>query len=522
MGRYFSCNGESAVSTCDPYNWDCKRTTATAPGGKGRALGAACHCYSNTSYSDSKPVTIRKFSHSELVAATGGFSAESFLGKGSHGRVYRASLHGGRLTAAVKRAKLPAGDNFYENEIEILSRVRGPRLVNLIGVCDRDESIEERSIVVEYMPNGCLYDLLHRSTRPPGWTDRVRFAIQVAKAVRSLHESKPPIIHRDIKSSNVLIDGKWSARLGDFGLALRGHVEDVRAGSTPPAGTLGYLDPAYTAPGDLSEKSDVFSFGILLLEIISGRKAIDVNYSPTSIMDWAVPLIKLRKFGTICDSRIRPPVDPAAVRLMAVLAAQCVRADARMRPCMAEVVRRLEIAREKVRAVRLWVNLRPCSRLDETKEDTEADAEAGYTRRADSRRRSRKVSSVSISSVETGRGGPAVATAGDGGGPAGSRANRHVVRSRSVGPGPSSVRRRQAGPGVAEKNKCAVAVRLNKSRSLGERAQDYSREGIVLIGADSPVAGGKEQCKSTIELNGDYEKECDNKLLEKPLVVTVK
>lgn len=470
MGRYISCNGESAVSTCDPYNWDCKRVTA-APPNRRRELGAG---FNGNNYS-SKLVRIRKFCHSELVAATGGFSADCFLGKGSHGSVYRAALDGGRLIAAVKRAKLPAFVNFYENEIEILSRVRGPRLVNLIGVCDGDESIEERLIVVEYMPNGCLYDLLHRSPRPPGWTDRVRFALQVAKAVRGLHELEPPVMHRDIKSSNVLIDGKWNARLGDFGLALRGHVEDARARSTPPAGTLGYLDPAYMAPSDLTEKSDVFSFGILLLEMISGRNAIDVNYSPPSIVDWAVPLIKSRKFGAICDSRIGLLVDPAIVHLMAALAARCVRADARRRPSMAEVVERLEIAREKVRAIRLWGNLRRRASWVDTGRHADSAAEAGAevrnAKRPGSGSRTGKVSSVSVSNIESGGDRLDVDTAGYGGGrTTASGVSRHVVRSRSVGPGSSYIWRRQAGHGVAGGDKWPVAVRLSKSRSVGAHA----------------------------------------------------
>ncbi|PKI73549.1 serine/threonine-protein kinase-like protein At3g51990 [Punica granatum] len=524
MGRYFSCNDESAVSTCDPYNWDCKRVTATAGGSsKGRPPGAG---RSSNAYGN-KPARIRKFCHSELVAATGGFSANSFLGKGSHGSVYRAVLDGGRLTAAVKRAKLPAGGNFYENEIEILSRVRGPRLVNLIGVCEEDnESIEERLIVVEYMPNGCLYDLLHRSHRPPGWTDRVRFALQVARAVRGLHESEPPVIHRDIKSSNVLIDGKWNARLGDFGLALRGQVEDVRARSTPPAGTMGYLDPAYTAPGDLSEKSDVFSFGILLLEIISGRNAIDVNYSPPSIVDWAIPLIKLHKFRTIRDTRISPPADPAIMRLMAVLAAQCVRDDARRRPRMAEVVERLQMARERVRAIRVWGNLRqgtdPINNGEDVEVAVEASDEVGWSKKSGRKTRTRKVSNVNpISNVESGKDGSGVATEGCGGGPSASVANHQVVRSRSVGSsGSSSARRKQAGHGAAGNNKWAVAVRLSKSRSVGARLPDYSRGRVVFGDADCAVTGGNERSSGMIiKFDSDYEEESDSTLLEKPVVV---
>lgn len=208
--------------------------------------------------------------------------------------------------------------------------------MNLLGFAV--DANQHKLIVVEYMPNGSLYDLLHGSGKPPGWVKRTRFSLQVAWAVQFLHSSHPPIIHRDIKSSNVLIDSNCNSRISDFGLALRGHVEDVKVKSTPPAGTLGYLDPGYLAPGDLSTKSDVFSFGILMLEIISGRNAIDVNYSPPSVVEWALPEIKSGNFTGICDPRIGPPEDYEALRRMAVLAARCVRSTAEKRPGMAEVL----------------------------------------------------------------------------------------------------------------------------------------------------------------------------------------
>ncbi|KAJ6735525.1 hypothetical protein OIU79_002551 [Salix purpurea] len=229
---YFSCNAESAIATCDPYNWDSYRKRRK----------------NKNQTKPNKPIKIREFSYTELVKATSTFSAETFLGKGSHGTVYKAFLDQGKLLAAVKKTTHQTNScNSYnsscstvppeDNEIEILSRVQHPRLVNLLGFCV--DPTGRKLLVVEYMPNGSLYDLLHSSSRPPGWTRRVQFALQIAKAVQALHASTPPVIHRDIKSSNVLIDEYWKARLGDFGLALRGHVEDVHVKCTPPAGTLG-------------------------------------------------------------------------------------------------------------------------------------------------------------------------------------------------------------------------------------------------------------------------------------------
>lgn len=187
------------------------------------------------------------------------------------------------------------------------------------------------------MSNGTLYDVLHSNSRPPSWGRRIKLALQTAKAIDTLHCLNPPVIHRDIKSANVLIDRNFNARLGDFGLALR-CVDDHRLRSTPPAGTMGYLDPGYVTPDNLSTKTDVYSFGILLLEIISGRKAIDVAYSPPSILDWAIPLIRRGKLLSIYDPRILPPKDASVRKMLAVVAAKCVRSCRERRPSMKEVV----------------------------------------------------------------------------------------------------------------------------------------------------------------------------------------
>ncbi|KAI4307462.1 hypothetical protein L6164_030646 [Bauhinia variegata] len=517
---YFSCNAESAIATCDPHYWDFKKKNGTRNGSSRRT-----HKY--------KLPQIRQFEYSDIIAATKGFSSDSFLGKGSHGSVYKASLDNGKLIAAVKKTTFakPSASNLRnhaancsgctnctspaENEIEILSRVRDPRrFVNLIGFCT--DANDNKLIVVEYMPNGSLYDLLHSSsTRPPGWTRRFRFALQLAKAVQTLHSSNPPVIHRDIKSSNVLIDEEWNARLGDFGLALRGHVEDVRVKCTPPAGTLGYLDPSYLAPGDLSTKSDVFSFGILLLEIISGRNAIDVNYSPPSVVDWAVPLIKHGEFIRTCDRRIAMPSDPEAIRKMATLAARCVRSTAEKRPSMSEVVECLKLVRKRIHSSPIWKSLkRRVTRVEnmqplvrwEVCDTSEEVAEVRTGAKAVSRRNSRKVSSVPGVECES------------------EQTNNHVERSKSIGSfseikmhsdynsNVGGFARRNAKTGVTVK---MPAVKLSKSRSMGVLAspcllhKHYSSEnarGVVFKLA-------KRHHSQEIDMS-----KLEEKLLEKPLV----
>ncbi|KAL6327574.1 hypothetical protein AAG906_021865 [Vitis piasezkii] len=274
---YFSCSAESAIST-------------------------------SSSQLPQKPINrIQQFQYSDLEAATNGFSEQKLLGKGSHGCVYKAVLRG-RLVA-VKKPSRGSG--------------AGPRLVNLVGFTNDSK---QRLLVVEFMSNGTLYDVLHSNSRTP------------IGAIDTLHSSVPPVIHRDIKSANVLIDRNFNARLGDFGLALRCHVDDYRLRSTPPAGTMGYLDPCYVTPDNLSTKTDVFSFGILLLEIISGRKAIDVGHSPPSIVDWAIPLIRKGKLLAIYDPTIAPPKEPFVRKQLAVIAAKCVRSCRERRPSMKEVV----------------------------------------------------------------------------------------------------------------------------------------------------------------------------------------
>ncbi|CAH9105162.1 unnamed protein product [Cuscuta epithymum] len=431
-----NCGAEAAIATCDSYNF--KKTSK--------------QCQPN------RPFEIREYSYSDLQSATNGFSQENLLGKGSHGFVYRADLLHGRssVIAAVKitkqsETKVAAAGSTAENEIELLSRIYHPRLVNLIGYGLHLN--RKKLLVVEFMPNGSLYELLHCSTRPPGLNRRVRFALQVAKAVRFCHSSNPPIIHRDIKSSNVLIDEKFNARLGDFGLALRGLAEDVATMRTPPAGTLGYLDPGYLAPGDLSPKSDVFSFGILLLEIISGRYAIDMNYSPPSVVDWAVPLVKSGDYAGICDPRIQLPEDDAVIRQLSIVAASCVRKSATKRPGMAEVVNSLKSIYKRVRSP-VWSTMRrrvvcilDTTRVAARYEPLDDSVEAVRISRA------RRLSTAT--SVESVNRNSAI----------GGKTGRHVAKAKSIGSFA------EIGYELLDKNAGSGAkkptVRLNKSRSMG-------------------------------------------------------
>ncbi|CAN0863638.1 Serine/threonine-protein kinase-like protein At3g51990 [Linum grandiflorum] len=324
---YLSCNADSAIAVSTPSTPPPPSTAAAA---------------ASSNNKQQKPIKIQQFHYSDLEAATNGFSDQKLLGRGSHGCVYKAVLRGRRVVAVKKPSKRLQHQNQQQevdNELEILSKIHSPGLVNLLGFANNES--KDRLLVVEFMSNGTLYDVLHSdsSGRVLNWGRRIRMALQIAKAVDTLHSHNPPIIHRDIKSANVLIDRNSNARLGDFGLAIRcGVDDDCRLRSTPPAGTMGYLDPCYVTPDNLSTKTDVFSFGILLLEIISGRKAIDVDHSPASIVDWAIPLVKRGKLGLIYDPRIPLLKDPLIKRQLVLIASKCVRSCRERRPSMKEVV----------------------------------------------------------------------------------------------------------------------------------------------------------------------------------------
>lgn len=234
---------------------------------------------------------MEEYDYEELVKATENFSPKRLVGKGSHGSVYKGTVKDNKPVAIKEptySSEVVHDNSKLDNEIRVLLSLReNPHVINLLGT-SHDSANNKNLLVMELMPNGSLHDLLHVCTTPPTWPKRVEIAIRVARAVQFLHEGKPLVIHRDIKSANILFDSNWNAKLADFGLAVLQSEDQV---SQLPAGTIGYLDPCYTTPSKLSTKNDVFSFGVVLLEIISGRKAIDMCRTPASIVDWAVPLI---------------------------------------------------------------------------------------------------------------------------------------------------------------------------------------------------------------------------------------
>ncbi|GFY89370.1 protein kinase superfamily protein [Actinidia rufa] len=288
------------------------------------------------------------FDYEELEVATENFSPSHLIGKGSHGSVYKGILKDGKLVAVKKQSlglqKLEDNSKL-DNEIRILSSLpQNPYLTTLLGTSH--DYAKNKVLVMEHMPNGTLHDSLHVSPTPTPWPRRAQVALQISRAVQFLHQANPLVIHRDIKSANILFDSNWTAKLADFGLAVMQPEEEGRQLNSlcRPAGTIGYLDPCYTTPCRLSTRNDVFSFGVVLLEIISGTKAIDVSRVPASIVEWALPMIRDHREVEIFDKRVDFPVCiEGTVRRMLHIAARCVSSkENHGRPSMGEIVTEME------------------------------------------------------------------------------------------------------------------------------------------------------------------------------------
>jgi hypothetical protein len=317
-----------------------------------------------------------EFTLAQLEAATGGFAPETKIGEGSFGAVYRGKIPDGREVAIKRGGDSRAAPRFQEkesafrSELAFLSRLHHKHLVGLVGYCEEGQ---ERMLVYEYMKNGALYDHLHpKPSSPPAagsspvvssWKLRIKILLDASRGVEYLHSyAVPPIIHRDIKSSNILLDAAWTARVSDFGLSLimgpgsdsdeaRPHHHSQPLPAAKAAGTVGYMDPEYYGLHHLTTKSDVYGFGVVMLESLTGRRAIFRDAgdggAPVSVVDHAVPAVVAGELAKVLDPRAPEPVAPheaEAVELVAYTAVHCVRLEGKDRPAMADVVANLETA----------------------------------------------------------------------------------------------------------------------------------------------------------------------------------
>ncbi|KAK8547186.1 hypothetical protein V6N13_097904 [Hibiscus sabdariffa] len=285
------------------------------------------------------------FSYEELARATDGFSDANLLGQGGFGYVHKGILPNGK-EVAVKQLKAGSGqgEREFQAEVEIISRVHHKHLVSLVGYCISGTT---RMLVYEFVPNNTLEFHLHGKGRPTmDWPSRMRIALGSAKGLAYLHEDcHPKIIHRDIKTANILLDFKFEAKVADFGLAKINSDVNTHV-STRVMGTFGYLAPEYASSGKLTDKSDVFSFGVMLLELITGHRPVGSSLMEDSLVDWARPLLTRAlddgNFDGLVDPKLQKEFNHNEMTRMVACAAACVRHSARRRPRMSQIVRALE------------------------------------------------------------------------------------------------------------------------------------------------------------------------------------
>nr|XP_010925618.1 probable serine/threonine-protein kinase PBL7 [Elaeis guineensis] len=292
---------------------------------------------------------VQVFTYKQLHAATGGFGKANVVGHGSFGSVYRGVLPEGRKIA-VKLMDRPGkqGEEEFKMEVELLTRLRSPYLLGLIGRCSDGG---HRLLVYEFMANGGLQEHLYPDGGSCGsisklnWEIRMRIALEAAKGLEYLHEHVfPPVIHRDFKSSNILLDKDFHAKVSDFGLAKLGSDKAGGHVSTRVLGTQGYVAPEYALTGHLTTKSDVYSYGVVLLELLTGRVPVDMERPPEErvLVPWALPWLTDReKVTQIMDPALEGQYSGKDAVQVAAIAAMCVQPEADYRPLMADVVQSL-------------------------------------------------------------------------------------------------------------------------------------------------------------------------------------
>ncbi|KAJ4829148.1 hypothetical protein Tsubulata_038348 [Turnera subulata] len=285
------------------------------------------------------------FTLRDLELATNRFSKENVLGEGGYGVVYRGHLINGTPVAVKKILNnLGQAEKEFRVEVEAIGHVRHKNLVRLLGYCIEGT---HRMLVYEYVNNGNLEQWLHGAMRQHGyltWEARMKILLGTAKALAYLHEAiEPKVVHRDIKSSNILIDDDFNAKVSDFGLAKllgagKSHV------TTRVMGTFGYVAPEYANTGLLNEKSDVYSFGVVLLEAITGRDPVDYGRPSheVNLVDWLKMMVGSRRSEEVVDPNIEVRPSTRALKRALLTALRCVDPDSEKRPKMGQVVRMLE------------------------------------------------------------------------------------------------------------------------------------------------------------------------------------
>ncbi|KAL1151135.1 hypothetical protein V6Z11_A09G021400 [Gossypium hirsutum] len=293
---------------------------------------------------------IKLFTSKEMEKATNYYNENRILGQGGQGTVYKGMLIDGSIVA-IKKSKMVEGMKFDEkkveqfiNEVIILSQINHRNVVKLLGCC---LEAEVPLLVYEFIPNGTLYDLIHNQNEelPLTWEMRLRIAIEIANALFYLHSAaSAPIYHRDIKSSNILLDDKYRAKVSDFGTSRSVALEQTHL-TTRVQGTFGYMDPEYFRSSQFTEKSDVYSFGVVLIELLTGQKPISAEQSEPvrSLVSYFLHSMQENSLFNILDPMVVKVGPKQEIIVLALLAKRCLNLNGKKRPTMKKVAMELEL-----------------------------------------------------------------------------------------------------------------------------------------------------------------------------------